>query len=194
MQKKKSPLSAIGLRRIFITSIIFMIILLIFGFSWLSQWLEDQHREADHAKIDAEIARSNVAQLQQLRTYIDDNQATINRAEAIVSEASQYQHQVIRDIDTFASQTGVTVQGYNFESAEGGGASTTAASGTTATNVTVTLKNPVSFTNYMRFLKAIEQNLTRMQVTGVSISPDGNDPHLVSNPQIGLEVYLKEER
>lgn len=194
MQKKKSPLSAIGLRRIFITSIIFMIILLIFGFSWLSQRLEDQHREADHAKIDAEIARSNVAQLQQLRTYIDDNQATINRAEAIVSEASQYQHQVIRDIDTFASQTGVTVQGYNFESAEGGGASTTAASGTIATNVTVTLKNPVSFTNYMRFLKAIEQNLTRMQVTGVSISPDGNDPHLVSNPQIGLEVYLKEER
>lgn len=194
MPKKKRSLSAIGLQRIFIASIVLMIILLIFGFSWLSQSLEEQHISTDHVKIDAEIARNDISQLRQLEGYIEDNQETIDRAQAIVSEASQYQHQVIRDIDAFAAQTNVTIQGYNFEPAEGGTNATAASGSTTATNVTVTLNNPVTFTDYMRFLKAIEQNLTRMQVTGVSMSPEGNNPDLVSNPQVGLEVYLKEDR
>lgn len=190
--KQKKSLSAVGLQRIFIVSIVLMVALLIFGFSWLSSMLENQHIRADHTTIDAELARDDVTQLQQLETYIEDNQATINRAQAIVTEASQYQRQVVTDIESFARDTGVQIQGFNFVSEDE--ATAAAVNGTTVTNVTVTLQNPIEYTSYLRFLKAIEQNLTRMQVTGVSLTPNADNLNQVSNPQIGLEVYLMEDR
>lgn len=191
MKRAKRALSAVGLKRIFIASIVAMILLLIFGFSWLSSRLEERAMQADHTQIDAEIARGNIDHLQFLESYLEDNRETVDRAEAIVTEASQFQQQVVNDINSFAAVSGVTVLGYNFEVEDE--ASTSSISGTNATSVTVTLANPIAYVDFLRFLQAIEQNLTRMQVTGVTLSPNSDDPNQVSNPQVGLEVFLKEE-
>lgn len=188
----KRHLTAVGLKRIFVVGMIVMVILLIFGFSWLSSMLESRHIEADHTKIDAEIARNDIEQLKYLDNYMADNQEIVERAQSIVSESSQYQHQVIYDINTYASRSGVEVLGYNFEDAETQGTSTSSnVSGTQITNVTVTISNPVAYEDFLRFLMSIEQNLTRMQVTGVTMTPDQDDNNRVINPKIGLEVYLK---
>lgn len=188
----KRQLTAVGLKRIFIVSMIIMIILLVFGFSWLSSMLESRHTEADHAKIDADIARNNIEQLQYLDGYMADNQEIVERAQSIVSESSQYQHQVIYDINAYASRSGVEVLGYNFEDVESQGEAVSSdVRGTQITNVTVTIANPVAYQDFLRFLTSIEQNLTRMQVTGVSMTPDQSDNNKIINPKIGLEVYLK---
>lgn len=188
--KPSRSLTAVGMKRIFIGSMVAMVILLVFGFSWLSGYLREQALSADHAQIDAEIARGNIDHLKYLETYLEENRETVERAEAIVTEASQYQQQVVNDVTAFAGRSGVTILGFNFENEAQPGA--TAVSGTTVTNVTVTLANPVEYTNFLQFLKAIEQNLTRMQVTGVTLTPNNENPNQVSNPQIGLEVFLKE--
>lgn len=191
---KKRNLTAVGLKIILIVSMIVMIVILVFSFSWLSSMLESRHVEADHAKIDEEIARNNIEQLKHLDSYLADNQETVERAQSIVSESSQYQHQVINDINTYASRSGIEVLGYNFEDAEvqGGAGSNSGVSGTQITNVTVTIANPVAYENFLRFLMSIEQNLTRMQITGVTMTPDQDDNNRIINPRIGLEVYLKE--
>lgn len=186
---KKNSLTAVGLKRIFIGCMSLSIILLVLSFSWLSDMLRTQVMEADHKKIDADIARSNIDQLRFLETYLDDNKNIVNRAQAIVSEAGQYQQQVVNDINAYAGRSGVTVLGYNFTNSAG--AASSKVSGTSVTQVTVTLANPIEYTSFLRFLMAIEQNLTRMQVTGVSLTPDTENPNQITNPQIGLEVYIK---
>jgi len=67
----------------------------------------------------------------------------------------------------------------------------TSSTGLKSIAATITLRNPVPYRNYLTFLKLIEQNLTKMQITDVSIVPDKDDPNLINNPVIGLEVYIK---
>lgn len=63
--------------------------------------------------------------------------------------------------------------------------------GVQAVTANITLKNPVPYTNFLRFLKLIEGNVTKMQVTGVSLSPDNGHSDQISNPTIGLIVYTR---
>lgn len=163
-----------------------------YGNQFLGQVVEDTNR----AKVDAEISDRNLAKLQQLETELDDMQTIVDRTQQIIAESSQYQYQdqIVRDINAFAARTGVTVTGYTFQDDEQSkSASTVKLSGVKTLVATVSLQAPVKYDNFLRFLKAIEQNLTKMQVTGVNISPDQEDLSAISNPSIGLIIYAKDK-
>ncbi len=69
--------------------------------------------------------------------------------------------------------------------------SSTTPPGVRTVTAKITLKNPVPYTSFLKLLKLIEQNVTKMQVTGVALSPDASHPDQISNPTIGLIVYVR---
>lgn len=120
----------------------------------------------------------------------------------------KYQDQVINDLETFASQSKVNITDYKFNEAgasteaAGGAAAPTSSAGTeaagtpttpassastqlpsglTATTVTLAFNygKSESYGAILLFIKRIEKNVTRMQITNLVIEPDDEDRNRV---------------
>jgi hypothetical protein len=192
--------NAVTFRYLLVGCLVVMAMLFGAGFYLGSQVLEERALAADHAKTDATLRAEDVAQLKRLEAELENKQDIVKRAQQIVSESRfyQYQDQIVHDINTYANVAGVHVSGYNFESQTGSsrssrssGSSAPNVPGVTAITATLRLTSPVPYTNFLRFLKAVEQNLTKMQVTGVNMTPDGDNRHMVNNPTVGLIIYVR---
>ena len=162
-----------------------------------SGFLESEVTKTTHAEIDAELSHDDLARLKVLEKTLQANKASVDKAAQIVSDSKQYQYQdqIVNDINAYAAQTGVSVTGYDFGNAFTPNAKSTQKlpqiKGVKAISVALTLASPMSFDNYLRFVKAVESNLTKMQVSGINITPDEKDMNSISNPSVVLIVYVR---
>lgn len=190
----KQGLDAIKLQWLLFATIVVILAATGASIYFLSGVLHAKWVETDHAKIDAELIESDLSRLRSLEAELNANADTVTRAKQIVGDTReyQYQNQIIEDINDYARQTDVVILGIDFPPiGEEGTASTEA--GLNYISANISLQTPVSYTNFMRFLKLIEQNLTKMQVTSIAMSPSEDNRALIDNPSIGLEVYVREE-
>jgi len=164
---------------------------------YASDFLEKEVTQTIHTGIDAELSHDDLARLKALEKTLKANSASVEKAAQIVSDSKQYQYQdqIVNDINAYAAQTGVSVTGYDF----GNAFATTGRStqktpeikGLKSISVTLTLDSPMPYDSYLRFVKAIERNLTKMQVSGINITPDEKNIGDISNPSVILVVYVR---
>ncbi|MGH7196797.1 MAG: type 4a pilus biogenesis protein PilO [Candidatus Saccharimonadales bacterium] len=179
-------MNAVILRYILLGVLVLMLLGLGAGGWWLQDTLTAKMRETDHARIDAELSQQEVEYLKQLKERLAQQKDIVERTKQIAATADQYgyQDQVVGDISTYARRHGITISSFDFSAA---GQKTDAAK----TPFAVTLKGPLAYITFLRFLQDIEKNLTKIQVTSLALSPDTKNPNNITNPTVGLEVYLK---
>lgn len=160
-----------------------------------TDYLRAANQTTIHRQIDAEIFADDLSRLQTMKSFLENNQPTVNKAAQIVSDSKQYQYQdqIISDFDRFARQSGIAVNGYDFGSTNEPrpGAPARAVSGVKSIPVTINLDSPMPYDNFLRFLKLLEQNVSKMQVAGISLSPDEKSSRAVANPSISLIIYVR---
>jgi hypothetical protein len=152
----------------------------------------------DHKKIDSELNEEAILNAQRLSRALEKNKDNIARASQVVADTKyyEYQDQIVRDITSYASAAGLTVLGFNFTASSSTTSKTTsknsgAAPGVKTVFASISLKSPVPYDNYLRFLKLIERNLTKMQVTQLDISSELKTLGQISSPSITIEVYVR---
>jgi hypothetical protein len=157
----------------------------------LQGMLRGQVTAADHANIDADISSSQLDKAKVLQSYLNLHADDVKKAADVVAQAQtyQYQNQIVEDINSYASKAGVSILGFTFPDPATNRAKQ--AGGLKTVQATIALKNPVDYRHYLRFLKLIEQNLTKMQITDVTLTPDSKVTSQIDAPTIGLEVYVK---
>lgn len=64
------------------------------------------------------------------------------------------------------------------------------ASSLRSTVVDIAIASPVNYRNFLNFLNYIEQNLTKMQISNVSLT-GGDSPSLVTTNSFTVEVYVR---
>lgn len=155
--------------------------------------------DVSHTTVDANASQNNLQNLLKVQQQLDKDQAVINRTSNIVAESRsyQYQDQIIADLKSYANQAGITITNIDFASASKNSSPLSPSKVPTApvpngiktTLVAITLKNPIDYNSLLRFLKSIEQNLTKMQVSKISlVKGTGNQ---VSSEALTIEVYIK---
>jgi hypothetical protein len=188
-------MNATRLRNLMLVGIGLTMILIGVVIYYASSFLRDETIKNVHTKIDRELSSQDLDRLKNLQRVLQENRSSVQKAEQIVAATKQYQYQdqIIRDVNSYANSTGVKVTAYDFASANKPGAvpNQPTVSGVKSIAVTLTLDSPMSFDNYLRFIKAIEQNLTKMQISGVNLSPDIDNVNNIANPSIGLVVYVR---
>lgn len=186
---KKMTFDAVFLSRLFIALIALTLIGAGLGCWQLQKILTAERLAADHAKIDATISTAELQKAHNLQVYLSNHKEDVEKAAAVVADTKtyQYQNQIVEDVNRFASIAGVTVLGFDFPVQK----TIPSAAGAKTIQATVTLQNPVPYVNYLRFLKLIEQNLTKMQITEISITPDDKVIGRINNPTVGLQVYVR---
>ena len=163
---------------------------------YASDFLNQEVTKTIHTQIDAELSHNDLARLKTLEKALNANRPSVEKAAQIVSDSKQYlyQDQIVSDINAYAAQTGVSVTGYDFGDAfaktSNNAQKLPQIQGVKSISVTISLASPMSYDNYLRFIKAIEKNLTKMQVSGINVTPD-EKIGMISNPSVVLIVFVR---
>lgn len=156
----------------------------------------------------ATISNNDIAQLQKLQKTLEEDSVAVTRAKNIVAESKsyQYQNQIIDDITSYAKKAGLQVMSFTFDDT---GTGTTPTAGTSAAgppdtttpqltlpglksvSTTVSVNNPAKYESVMKFIRYIELNLTKMQLTGITLSKGSEGKTDVSVGQFIIEVYTR---
>lgn len=195
-------MNAVKLRYMLLSAIVVLIGLLGAGYYYLSHILNDQATLTDHAQIDAELTSQNTNYIKQLQSDLNNNKSAIDKVQQIVGSQADYayQDQAINEIYAIAGTYGISISGYSFPapgSSSSSGSTTGKAialpDGVQQVLINVTFTPPVTYDNYMLFLRALELNLTRFQVNGIDITPDGSNPKIITNSSVGIQMYVRKK-
>ncbi len=193
-------MNAVKLSRLLMVAIAVMIGAAGASYYFSSKLLRQNVSQTNSIKAQAAVASDNISRLKLLASELSAKRDAAARASQIVSETKlyQYQDQIVKDINAFAAAAGVRVLGYDFSNPQNKAApgaqpqSAVVIKGVKTINAVITLDKPVQFDSFLKFLKAIENNLTKMQITGVNMIPDPNNPSEINNPTVGLQIYVRE--
>lgn len=174
--------------------IICLLVALIGVSNWYMQKrLASEVTSADHAKIDADLSRTEVQRAETLTTYFVKNRAAVDKAAAVVADTRTYQFgyqdQIVRDIQSYAAKAGVSVTGFAFPEQTANAAPDT--TGLKSVTAVLTVDTPVSYQSFLLFLKYIEQNVTRMQITDLQLAPASENANNLSTAGLTLKVYVR---
>lgn len=201
IEKRLGGLSPVKLRFALIATTVLIILLSGVGFWFFKEWLATYANSVNSDAQQAEVSGSDIASLQRLKTQLEEDSVAVNRTKNIVADSKsyEYQNQIMSDLNAYANTSGVKIVSYGFDGGAGatpGATASTPAAGTApapsglkSTKITVTVNNPVKYTAIMRFIHSIEANLTKMQLSGVSLRKDAGDT--VNVDPLTVEVYIR---
>lgn len=171
--------------------IVILTVALGYGALFMHNSLSSYVTEVDHLKTDSEINQQGIENALKLQRALDENKDNVARAAAIVADTKyyEYQDQIVKDVEAYAAASNLTVLGFDFAATSA--TKKSSVKGLNTVVATVSLHSPVPYTNYLNFLKLIERNLTKMQVTQLDISNDLKVANTISSPVITLEVYVR---
>jgi hypothetical protein len=193
----KGPLTATKLRLILSVSLGVITLIAAGIFTYANDQLRQLAIEVNHKTVDANASQNNLAILEKVQDILQNEKNVVERARSIVADSKsyQYQDQIITDLNDFAAKNGVSITNVAFTSTTAGSTPTAPTvapvAGLKSTSVTVTLKTPVNYNNLLRFLASIEQNLTKMQVSKVSLSRGSTTGVDITSDALTIEVYIR---
>ena len=207
LTKTTSKLTAQKLRLILIASIFLLLAAAIAVFILVRGMLAGYAVEVQKVSDTAASSGKNLSTLGVLKTKLAEEQEAVERAKNLVAESKSYayQDQIIKDLNTFASKSGITIAGFQFNNdafapsgtapapaaaPTAGAAAPTTVNGLKTVSVAIDLKSPIKYENAMEFVHMIEQNLTKMQLAGISMSKDPASNN-VTVSSLTIEVYVR---
>ncbi len=214
LKKTTSSLTAQKLRTLLIVSIFLIILLTVGIFTYTRGILAGYAVDVQKVSDTATSSSQNLSALNTLKTKLAEDKTAVERAKNLVAESQSYayQDQIVKDLKTFATKSKVTISGFQFNSEETGAAGTTPAPNVAATpapaagtvtpatptpasslktvSVSINLKSPLAYRDVMNFIHMIEQNLTKMQLTGIAFNKDTGSDNVTVNA-LTIEVYVR---
>ena len=217
VQKEKMA-PAVVMEIVLFAGLLLTLVGMVVGFYFSYTFLASTASDVAKVQSEARSVDAKVGNLASLETQLKQYQDSMKRAAQIAAESKSYtyQNQAIEDLIYYANRTGVGIVGFNFSQSGASGSSTsTNSSGGTATGgttsggsgtsgeagtstpaalksvrVSVQLDEKVEYTNFLRFIYLIEQNLTRMQIANVNMTKSENG-HQVTAQALDVEVYIQ---
>lgn len=210
----KKTLTASLARIIMSLLLLVIIIAMAAGTYFAYSALQKTADEVASMRIEATEVDKKIQNLLSLKEQLDDNSLAAKKAAQIVAESKSYmyQNQAINDLSIYASKAGVPITSFTFKdssakTSSGKSSSTSAANkdssassakapgaaataGPKTTTVSIQLGQDIAYENFLHFLHLIEMNVTRMQVSGVSLSV-GEDSKKISVQALDIEVYIQ---
>ena len=186
---KKPKFNATTLRAILITMVLVLTAGLTGGFYYAQNWLNDI--AVDIETTSSQLTKEDNAEAQaNLQNQLNNMQPVELKASGLLSSSTDYQNSVSTDISKYASSTGIEIDSVS-PSQLPVGATATNIPGVQTRYVKVTLKNPIPFNNLVKFIKAIETNIPKMKLTGISLAHSSNMGNSITVDPLTLEVYTK---
>lgn len=185
---KKSSMSPTVLRGLLGTAVVIAIGLAGVGFYFAHGYLAEYAVSVSNKVAESSTSGTDLQALSRLQQEIAAQQEVATKAAGIFTSRQTFQTQAVKDLGAYAAATGITISNYTFGTPTTGGAGATS---TLENTVTITLASPVSYTNLLKFMKAIEGNLPKMQISNVTLNRIEGDSQSVQIDQLTIGVYAR---
>lgn len=186
--KKTQPkgLTATTTRNILATVLVIIVLGAAAGFYFGLQMIREYSVEVSHTVTDSNASGNSITQLSQLKQQLATGQPLVAKADQLFSTPDTYQTQALKDISKYAAQSGVSISSIDSAKAD------TTTAGATAYSEVVTIQSPVSYAKFLQFLDAIEGNLPKMQITGITIGrPTDETGDQITTDKITITVAVR---
>ena len=182
---KKSGISAVGFRSLLIVLIILSIGLAVVGFYFSQNALIAYSKTVGQTVADSTNTGKNVQSLKTLQAELAARQNIIVKASSLLATTANYQSQAINDINTYASTSGISISSYSFAQT----AAVATAGAQTSSNITVSLVSPMPYLSLLKFVRLIETNIPKMQISSINLTRQEGQNTMVKTDQISIDVY-----
>jgi len=161
----KKQMKATSVRKLLTGLIIILILAGGAGFYFGLQQVKSYGVIVSHTAADATASAQNVKSLEQLKETLAESTTLVDKANKLFSTDANYQSQALKDVQKYASESGLTISSTNFNSTSGAGQ--VVGSGHT---FVISLQSPVDYKKLLQFLNDIEGNLPKMQIVSLDLS------------------------
>lgn len=213
MSTNSKAMSASLLEKLLLFIITLLFVATIGIFYALSNYAKDQANIAGRSMARTESSQKDIDSLRQSYKWLIANQEIVEKTNKIVAitKLYRYQDQVVNDIESYARQSGLRITKYGFTedaaATAGAGAApaatapaasgaapaaNSAASSFKTATVQIGFGTFIPYENFIFFLKKVEQNVTRMQVTELTLTPKPEDSSAVE-VTMTISVFLNKE-
>lgn len=211
--KKSKTINATATRNFLAFFMVIVIIGAAAGFYFGLGIIKKYSLEVSHAVSDSNASGQNIEQLGVLKQELAQREPLVTKANQLFTTEVAYQSQVLKDIQQYASASGVVISNTEFNKSSAvkevspaaadpagtnpAGSSPTKANPAVASpaeahSAVVTVQSPVSYSKLLKFLNAIEGNLPKMQITGISISrPTATSGDTIVTDKITITVATR---
>lgn len=200
----KKGLTASSARIVLALFLLIILAAMVAGSYFAYSFLSTTSKEVADMQTEASAVDMKIQNLLKLKDQLEKNPVATKKAEQIVAESKsyQYQNQIINDLSIYAAKANVPIQSFTFQDSSTSSAKSSSSSSQTTTKkptsvngvksitVSIQLGDKVPYNNLLHFLYLVENNVTRMQISGVSISR-GEQRGEVSAQSLELGVYVR---
>lgn len=175
-------------------------------FIYGKQFLTDYAIEVSHKKVDADASNGSIQALKNMEQELAKNQDVSQKIDTLKAANELPQFKIVDDVTKYAEKNQIAISSFDFAEAAVPGAATTpqtpATPGATPTptpvissaksvSIVVTLGTSLNYLNLLQFIYDIEQNLPKMQIDGIGLTPDTTSPTDVSSDALTIQMYTK---
>lgn len=200
----KKGLTASSARIVLALFLLIILAAMVAGSYFAYSFLSTTSKEVADMQTEASAVDMKIQNLLKLKDQLEKNPVATKKAEQIVADSKsyQYQNQIVNDLSIYAGKANVPIQSFTFQDGSTSSAKSSSSSSQTTTKkptsvngvksitVSIQLGDKVPYNNLLHFLHLVENNVTRMQISGVSISR-GEQRGEVSAQSLELGVYVR---
>lgn len=168
----------------------FIAITLTGGFYFIQNYLKDfaNQPDASSQSISSIISSQSLTKLQ---NDISVYKISADKANVITLSAHDFPTKITNDLSKYATSTGINITYAVVDTPTSNFKNLAPINNIQPKFISVTFNKSMPFTNFIKFLKAVETNLPKMQPTNIAISRDPSSSSLIKVDPIILEVYIK---
>lgn len=183
----KKQMKATSVRKLLTTLILILILAGAGGFYLGLQQVKNYAVAVSHTAADATASAQNVKSLEQLKQTLAQSSSLVDKANKLFSTESGYQSQALKDVQKYASESGLTISNTNFSA---GSTATPVVSG--GHTFVISLQSPVDYKKLLQFLNDVEGNLPKMQIISLDLSrPTGTAAGQVAIGDTTIEISTR---
>ena len=168
------------------TILAFLLVVLVLGggaaFYWGVGLVRDYAVQVQQRLVDADASAQQLQGLQTLKSQLAQSDNLIDKANQLFSTPDSYQQKVLTDVKNYADAAGLTIANTSFGDPATDGAH----------SMTISLREPVSYTKLIAFLSNIESNLPKLQISSISLGrSDRSGADAVKTGDIKINISVR---
>jgi hypothetical protein len=157
------------------------------GLYFGQDWLRTYKAESYQITIGAKTKIVSPELITQIQTAVNENSQYSKTALNLLVSSKSYKDIAQKTISAYASDAGIEIENSSFNAPS----IPIGISGVNPVYTTITIKNPVSIDRLLRFMKAIESNMPKMQLSGINMSRAELDQNMVDIEPLTIEMYAR---
>jgi len=191
---RENDIKANTLKKIMITIITIMIISSGLGFYFVQNGLKDLTIETNTLMFKAYNNDSKSRSKDNAAPATDSQIIKLaDRTMELISQPANFEQKSKSDITKYAQESGITINSITLVSDDQNNqdGKPPLANGVSSKKMLVSIGSPAPFNGLLKFAKAIETNLPKMQITNMNLSNIRANKDSVTIEPITIEVYVK---